>query len=178
MILLWHELNKLARQGLRLLAGLLFVLAVLNVGVGGVALVDASPLDSSGKAGNRVGNSLLHLQLFGLIHIHESIFEEHMHALSPPPGVVEYDTTYQPPSQVLFISANALAGSGPTFSIHSADYGSGSIQNLISEFLPVASHELSLAGVTSRLIHADHKRQIDPFLPVPEKPPTFSTSYL
>ncbi len=178
MILLWHELNKLARQCLHLLAGLLLVLAVLNVGVGGVALVDASPLDSSGKPVNRAGNSLLHMQLFGLIHIHESIFEEHMHALSPPPGVVEYDTTLQSSSQILFISADGLAGLAPSFSLQSADYGSGWVQNLLSDFLHVPSHELSLAGVLSRLTHTSDRRQIEPFLPVPEKPPTLTTSYL
>jgi hypothetical protein len=75
-LLLWIELKFLARRGLRVLAGLLLVLAVLNAGLGD-SMVLAAPSTSSLD-----GAKLVHLQMFGgVIHLHDAhVPGEHSHA--------------------------------------------------------------------------------------------------
>ncbi len=163
---------------MRFTAVLFLTLAVLNVGVGGVVTLDTDPLNTQKEAGGRAGNELLHLQLFGLFHLHESIIEEHIHQLKPPPGVIEYDTTNQTETKGLFLSTGLISGPGPGPDpsagpgIHSGNYGAGWLQSLISDYLHSSTNSgVILLMFKDRLLSHNDLRLTGPFLQVPQKPP-------
>lgn len=163
----------LAQLCLRFTAVLFLTLAVLNVGVGGVVTLDTDPLGTQEEGGSvEAGNKLLHLQLFGLIHLHENTAEEHSHQLKPPPGVVEYDTTDQSQASSFYLASGPDPRTG--LSIHSGNYGAGWGQNIISDYLHSSiSPYANLLDLKDRLLPPGERRLTGPFIPVPQKPPTF-----
>lgn len=165
MILLWLELKKLALAGLRLATGLFLALAILNLGVGAAALVDTRPVSSTNPAtpGQVAPGQLLHLQLFGFWHIHETL--DQRQDAPPPAGVTEQDEGVlpAPPARFLYLSQGNRLDS---------DFGSGAVQKSLTDF----SDPHPLVGVIglaslARQTPTDDNSVPDPFLKVPLKPP-------
>jgi hypothetical protein len=165
LILLWLELKKLALAGLRLAAGLFLALAMLNLGVGAAAIVDTQSVSSADSAapGQVATGQLLHLQLFGFWHVHESL--DQSEDAPPPAGVTEQDEGVlpSPPARFLYLShGNRL----------DSDFGSGAVQKSLTDFTD--PHPLvGVAGLASlaRQTPADDGFFPNPFLKVPLKPP-------
>lgn len=165
MILLWFELKKLALAGLRLAAGLFLALAMLNLGVGAAALVDSQSVSSANSAalGQVATGQLLHLQLFGFWHIHESLDQEQPQPLLA--GVTEQDAGVlpAPPTQFRYLRhGNRL----------DSDFGTGAVQKSLTDFTD--PHPMGgLAGMLPlvRVAPASDGVFPNPFLKVPLKPP-------
>lgn len=166
MILLWQKLKKLALEGIRLVAGVFLVLAILNVGLGAGALVDGQPFNSAAPGQFEV-SELLHLQFFGFFHVHESLDGAPTSAV---PGVSEYEAgvVTLPPAYTHFSYLNQLTR------LESSDYGGSAGQKILTDF--PGPH--TLAGIKA-LVALSHHRLTndqpvpDPFLKLPLKPPIF-----
>ena len=165
MILLWFELKKLALAGFRLAAGLFLALAMLNLGVGAAALVDNQSVgsDSPAAPAQIASGGLLHLQLFGFWHIHESLDQSQDAPL--PAGVTEQDEGVLPAPPIRFL----YLGQGNRLD---SDFGSGAVQKSLTDFSD--PHPLvGVAGLSpvARQTPADDGPVPNPFLKVPLKPP-------
>lgn len=166
MILLWLKLKKLALEGIRLATGVFLALAILNVGLGAGALVDAQPFNTA-SPGQFETSELLHLQFFGFLHVHESLDSTPTSAV---PGVSEYEdgVVTAPPVYTHFSYLNHLAR------LESSDYGGAAGQKLLTDF--PGPH--TLAGIEALVALSHHRLTNDPpvpdsFLKLPLKPPIF-----
>lgn len=154
--LLWLKLKKEFLAASRLAAGVLLALAILNVGLGAGALVDARPFDPTAPG------ELLHLQVFGFFHLHESLNET-----ATTPGVTEYDAGVLtlPPTYTRFgylDHSTRLSGSeaGLPGQKLSTDFPGPHTLAGIKKLVPLA-----------RPGPADEHPLPDPFLKAPLKPP-------
>ena len=162
--MLWLELKKLALAGIRLTAGLFLALAMLNLGLGAAAVVNAPTFNSAGStiSGELATGQLLHLQFFGFWHVHENLDHAESRAV---PGVTEYDGGLAPAPPVRFSYLN------PGSRLDS-DYSSGTALNGLTDFPD--PHQLSgIASLSplSRHTPANDAPVANPFLETPLKPP-------
>lgn len=164
--MLWFELKKLALAGTRLAAGLFLVLAMLNLGLGAAAVVNARAFNSAGSAiPSEVGTGkLLHLQFFGFWHIHQSLDRVESRVIA---GVTEYDDGPVPLPPVRFSYLN------PGSHLDS-NYSNGEAFKTLTDFPD--PHQLSgIAPLASLARHtlADDAPVANPLLKLPLKPPIF-----
>lgn len=162
--MLWLELKKLAKAGLRLAAGLFMALAMLNLGIGASALVDFQSLSSAnpGWPGQVGTGGLLHIQIFGFWHLHENL--DQPQEAAPGPGVSEQDEGVIPAYPVRF-----------TYLSHGnrldSDFSSGAIQKSLTDFSgPPLRGGVTLSPI-ARHAPTDDRPVSNPFLKVPLKPP-------
>lgn len=168
MRLLWLELNKLATAISKLVIGLFFVVAILNAGTGGMIMLDNNPVritplsDVENDSEEEISVQLLHLQLFGFIHLHQS--SHHSHHLEASHGESHKETT-----------GYFLSGNSTTPSFQPFNHDRALAQKIIThyEFDPNLAPLESPAVITPRFI-ASGVNPIEPFLPVPQRPPTAS----
>ncbi|HEX2910169.1 MAG TPA: hypothetical protein VH186_05130 [Chloroflexia bacterium] len=181
MKLLWIELKKLLLAGLRLATLLWFALLVLNLGVGGTALLDQNP--ESSTANNITSATLLHMQLFGLVHIHEPLVS-HRHpamaiSVDTPPGV-----TQEVEPEVVYTSTtwdmqygNSSAPLPLYLSVnHTAKFESGETGGLLlPQVIDYEGVSIALPDLNKTPQRAPVPDPVllpsDPFLDAPEKPP-------
>ncbi len=170
MALLWLELKKLGKHGLRVAAVLLLTLAVLNGGLG-AALVLAAPGDASFEAGitSSEATKLVHLQLFGgLVHLHEGATAAHSH--KPQPNGV-FQVVLEPetrPSERFYSRYTSLdsSDSGP---------------EMFRLFTPTCDQAQALPALKpptllARQLSDNTPHPLDPYLTAPDKPPTISST--
>lgn len=162
--MLWLELKKLALAGIRLAAGLFLALAMLNLGLGAAVLVDAQSFNTTGspEPAQVATGQLLHLQLFGFWHIHESLDRAEKPSVA---GVTEYDAGVvpSPPLRFSYLNHGTRLDS---------DYSDGAIQKSLTDFPD--PHHLTGISALAFLAHqppSDDGPVANPFLKIPLKPP-------
>lgn len=170
MLLLWVELKKLFRRGLRLAAGLFLLVGVLNSGLG-----ESMVLASHGKAGaasSLEGTKLVHLQLLGgLFHLHDEAFWSHAHIDDPvlPPGVVQF--SFPPPLNRELNGPDHLSGNFTSLS--GSDYTSESMLVIAPKYQNESGFaNLASLSFETRYFSANAARPTDPYLSPPDKPPS------
>jgi hypothetical protein len=164
--LLWLELNKLATAISKLVIGLFFVIAILNAGTGGMIMLDNNPVRitplSDVENEEEISVQLLHLQLFGFIHLHQS--SHHSHHSEASHGESHKETT-----------GYFLSGSSTTSSFQPFNHDRALAQKIITHYDFAANLAVLQPStvITPRFI-ASGVNPIEPFLPVPQRPPTAS----
>lgn len=170
--LLWLELEKLARQALKLIAGLLLIVAILNISLGAAVVLSQTPqtLSISGFTTSSAEPfpQLVHLQLFGgLVHIHEPGRSDHTHSSQSylaPPGVIEFVVAENNPTNYGLSTYFNFPGFDKT------DYTSGWSQNALLALLSVLGL-LATNALFGRLTWYNQLLPHNPHLKSLERPP-------
>jgi hypothetical protein len=146
--LLWLELNKLATAISKLVIGLFFVIAILNAGTGGMIMLDNNPVRIT-PLSDVENEEEISVQL---LHSEASHGESHK------------ETT-----------GYFLSGSSTTSSFQPFNHDRALAQKIITHYDFAANLAVLQPStvITPRFI-ASGVNPIEPFLPVPQRPPTAS----